>query len=123
MAVTRLAIRKDSVNRRDAMHRLLMADFAIRLFQHDEGRLPESLAELCPRYLSAVPLDPYSGRPLVYRRVDDTYLLYSVWHGGDDDGGRFGTFSEIWGGDDFDLDLDVNIRPPAPPSAPTRRKQ
>lgn len=109
---------QESVNRRDAMHRLLMADFAVRLFQHNEGRLPESLAELCPRYLSAVPLDPFSGRALVYRRADDTYGLYSVWRDGDDDGGRFGTSNDIWGSDDFDLDLDVHIRPTTPPPAP-----
>jgi len=114
---------QEAVNRRDAMHRLLMVDFAIRLFQHDEGRLPESLAELCPKYLSAVPRDPYSGRPLVYRRVDDTYVLYSVWHDGDDDGGRFGTFNDIWSSDDFDLDLDTFIRPMTPPPAPKSKKQ
>ena len=111
------------VNRRDAMHRLLMADFAIRLFQHDEGRLPDSLGELCPKYLSSVPLDPYSGRSLIYRPADDNYVLYSVWQDGDDDGGRFGTFTEIWGGDDFDLDLDVNVRSMAPPPAPAGKKQ
>ncbi|MBC8874557.1 MAG: hypothetical protein H8E44_34400 [Planctomycetes bacterium] len=112
-----------AMNRRDAMHRLLMADFAIRLFQHDEGRLPESFEELCPRYLSAVPLDPYSDGPLIYRRVDDTYVLYSVWQDGDDDGGRFGAYIEIWDGDDFDLDLDVNVRSMAPPPAPAGKKQ
>jgi len=118
-----LQVCQSAKDRRDAMQRLLMVDLALRLFRHDEGRLPESLAELCPKYLSTVPLDPYSGRPLVYRRVDDTCVLYSVWDDGDDDGGKFGTFTEIWGKDDFDLDLDVHIRPPAPPPAPTSKKQ
>jgi hypothetical protein len=49
--------------------------------------------------------------------------LYSVWHDGDDDGGRFGTYDDIWGKDDFDLDLDAFIRQTTPPPAPTSKKQ
>jgi hypothetical protein len=35
-----------------------------------------------------VPIDPYSDRPLVYRRTDDGYLLYSVGSNRVDDGGQ-----------------------------------
>lgn len=51
------------------------------------GRLPESLAELVPRFLPAVPADPFDGQPLRYRHTNDTYVVYSVGADLADDGG------------------------------------
>jgi hypothetical protein len=101
-----------AIQRRDAMLRLLITNLAVRLFQHENGRLPGSLEELQPAYLTNMPIDPYSNEPLIYRNSDKSYTLYSVWKDGNDDGGHFGTFSEIMGGRDYDLDLDFDARPP-----------
>jgi len=35
-----------------------------------------------------VPVDPFDGRPIRYRRTDPGYLLYSVDTDGQDHGGR-----------------------------------
>ena len=70
-------------------NRLLQTDLAIGLFQRDHGRLPASLAELTPDYLAEVPIDPHSGRALVYRLRAGTFELYSVGPDGKDDGGIF----------------------------------
>lgn len=67
--------------------RLNMTEMAIEMYRQENARVPLDLRELVPRYLSAVPLDPHSGQPLVYRRTDDEYLLYSVGPDGEDDGG------------------------------------
>lgn len=48
---------------------------------------PERLDELVPRYLAGTPIDPFSGRPFIYERRGDGYLLYSVGSNGVDDGG------------------------------------
>jgi hypothetical protein len=40
---------------------------ALRCFQAENGRPAKKLAELIPKYLSSIPLDPYDGRPLRYR--------------------------------------------------------
>jgi hypothetical protein len=78
----------DALHRRHiAQVRLLIDDLAITHFRADHGRLPERLAELVPEYLAELPDDPFSGRPLVYRRTDDSYALYSVGENGRDDGG------------------------------------
>ena len=45
------------------------------------------LAELVPAWLPAVPLDPFSNRPLVYRITTNSFLLYSVGPDGKDDQG------------------------------------
>jgi hypothetical protein len=83
--------------------RLLQTDFAIRLFQLDRGRAPASLAELVPDYLPAVPIDPFSGQPLVYRVKAGKPVVYSVGPDEVDDGGLFldpkdrpGAASEDW---------------------------
>ena len=60
---------------------------AIRVYALANGREPASLAELVPALLPAVPVDPYSGKPLVYRLDPKGFVLYSVGPNGRDDGG------------------------------------
>lgn len=63
--------------------------------------IPEQLEELVPRYLDAVPLDPFDGQPVRYRRTDAGYRLYSIMEDGQDNGGR--TRDEVNKGDPYDL--------------------
>jgi len=58
---------------------------ALKSYQSDAGRLPESLNELVPKYLDAVPLDPYDQQPLRYSK--EKKILYSVGDDGLDAGG------------------------------------
>jgi hypothetical protein len=53
------------------------------------GRLPASFDQLVPDLLDAVPIDPYSGKPLQYRQVESGYLVYSLGENRADDGGDF----------------------------------
>ncbi|HUE70969.1 MAG TPA: hypothetical protein VMP01_08775 [Pirellulaceae bacterium] len=70
-----------------ATARMSYTNLAIRTFAAENGRLPSDLDELVPHYLSAVPIDPYSGQPLVYRLENDKYVIYTVGPDGKDDGG------------------------------------
>jgi hypothetical protein len=54
----------------------------------NKGRWPDKLADLVPKYLSAVPFDPFDGRPLRYARHNDVVVMYSVGPDGKDDGGK-----------------------------------
>ena len=55
-----------------------------------EGRLPETLDELTPSILPAVPVDPRTDETFRYRRIDDDrFLLYGDGRDGVDDGGVF----------------------------------
>jgi hypothetical protein len=47
--------------------RMAILKVALRLYQHEQGKLPETLGELVPKYLPAVPLDPFDGKPIRYR--------------------------------------------------------
>ncbi len=78
--------------------RLLKLEFALRLWKAEHGTWPESLDQLVPAILPAVPLDPYdpAGKPLRYNRTDEGFLLYSVGQNGVDDGGKLLDRETYW---------------------------
>lgn len=57
------AARDLTATRRD----VLLTIIGLEVFRRGHGRYPESLTELVPRYLPALPLDPFDGKPLRYR--------------------------------------------------------
>ncbi|MFZ2640688.1 MAG: hypothetical protein WA117_06840 [Verrucomicrobiia bacterium] len=73
-----------------ALGRIVLAALAVERFRNDAHRLPESLAELAPRYLNTVPIDPFDGKPVRYKLFAAPkrgYVVYSVGEDGKDDGG------------------------------------
>jgi hypothetical protein len=67
--------------------RCARAALAAERYRRRQGDWPPSLATLVPRYLGDVPLDPFDGKPMRYRRTDTGALIYSVGRDGRDDGG------------------------------------
>jgi hypothetical protein len=57
-------------------------------YKRDHGQYAGVLQDLVPDYLPAVPIDPFSGTPFLYRRDGDDYRLYVTGYDGRDDGGR-----------------------------------
>ncbi|MEX2118058.1 MAG: hypothetical protein WD847_00495 [Pirellulales bacterium] len=80
-----------------AFLRLLICDLAIRSYRLERGNLPADLGQLAPDYLAALPEDPFSSAPLVYRREVEGYVLYSVGVNRRDDGGRPGENGDLLG--------------------------
>jgi hypothetical protein len=64
---------------------------AIRLYECDHGRRPAALAELCPKYLPAVPADPFdpAGKEIRYLPNAKHPMLYVVGQERKDHQGRF----------------------------------
>ena len=62
--------------------------FALKAYKLQHGKYPAKLAELVPGIISEVPIDPLSGKELVYRRDKDGFIFYSVGWNMKDDGGR-----------------------------------
>jgi hypothetical protein len=60
---------------------------AVELFRVERGHWPESLAELPRTLLPDIPLDPFDGRQLRFRRTDYGVVVYSIGPNGIDDGG------------------------------------
>jgi hypothetical protein len=66
---------------------LIVATGALR-FHKDKTAWPGTLEELVSAgYLRRIPIDPYSGKPLVYARVGDSFVLYSYGPDCHDNGG------------------------------------
>jgi hypothetical protein len=58
-------------------------------FKIGKGHYPEDLAELQQfGYIKEIPIDPFSDQPLVYKRTEDNFILYSVGFNFKDDGGQ-----------------------------------
>jgi len=64
---------------------------AILRYKLDKDYYPDSLDKLAESgYLKQIPMDPFSDGPLVYRRTEDGFTLYSVGLNFIDDGGKVG---------------------------------
>jgi hypothetical protein len=95
-----------------AARRTIVATLAVERFRADhEDETPGSLEALVPNYLAAVPLDPFSGKPIVYRRSATDYRVYSVDSDMKDDGGVvYGLGGKTRGQTQQDTPRDLGIR-------------
>jgi hypothetical protein len=73
-----------------------VAALAVERYRLAHGAWPRDLAGLVPTYLKEVPMDPFDGQPLRYRRTESGAALYCVGPDGKDDQGTVlrGTLSE-----------------------------
>jgi hypothetical protein len=78
----------EHIFRRETERELTVTAVALKRFQLRHSRPAPDLAALVPEFLSTLPYDPMSGKPLSYRlNADGTFVLYSVGEDGKDDGG------------------------------------
>jgi hypothetical protein len=106
--------------------RCALVALAAERYRQKFGDWPKALADLVPQYLAAVPLDPFDGKPLQYRRTNTGAIIYSVGEDGRDDGGDAKPPPDKHPPRDIIFTLwNVDQRrqppkPPAPPAAPAR---
>ena len=66
----------------------LITTLAILRYNSDKNGYPATLSELISAgYLNEPPKDPFSNKPLVYRKAQEGFILYSFGGDFDDDGG------------------------------------
>jgi hypothetical protein len=121
----------DASTRGDAQLALTKTAAALAAWHADRGPdsppYPERLDDLVPRYLPAVPVDPFTDKPFIYERRGDGYLVAStgmngVYDGGDDYSGWI--VRGEWQERKQDVDqrsADVVVRMPIPPRKPADR--
>ena len=72
----------------------LLTVLAVIRYEKEKGGYPAGLDELVKAgYLKKLPMDPYSDGPLVYRKTESGFLLYSLGVNLKDDGGELGLSS------------------------------
>lgn len=86
------------------------AAVAVERFKLANGKLPNRLEDLVPRFLASVPIDPFNDKPQVYKIVGNTYRIYSVGPNGIDDGG-IDRDTIVNGKPVANLDLDIVFEP------------
>jgi hypothetical protein len=77
----------DAFRRKLAQTRSVAVLLAVERYRREKGAWPAKLSELAPKFISAVPLDPYDGKPLRYRRLPDGVVVYALGPDGRDNGG------------------------------------
>lgn len=70
-----------------AKHDGLTVALALEAYRRTNGRYPENLDMLAPRYLPSVPLDPLANQPLLYALHDGKPVIYTRGQDGKDRGG------------------------------------
>ena len=115
-ALTGLSRVKAGVGAMAAHVAVAQAGLAVQRYCLAEGHAPETLDQLVPRFLAAVPKDPFLGVPVRYARLRDDILVYSVGRDRMDNSGNeqvepsgmapsirgrrgIGSKPDAWGGD------------------------
>jgi hypothetical protein len=81
------------MNVNSAYNTIIAAGLAAHFVDHK--KYPDKLDDLVPKYLTRVPDDAFSGKPLIYRKSDAGYLFYfcNFTFDGKDSGGKLSTDS------------------------------
>jgi len=61
---------------------------AIERYRLAAGKLPDALADIVPDYLDSVPMDPFDGNELRYKKLEPGFVVYSINEDMGDDGGK-----------------------------------
>jgi hypothetical protein len=91
--------------------RCAAAALAAERYRREHGQWPQTLDDLKPDYLRAVPLDPYDSKPLRFKNDGDGIVIWCLGMDRKDDGGNRSTLNTYKEGTDVGFRLwDVNKR-------------
>jgi hypothetical protein len=76
-------------------HQATLTILALARWRAEKGEYPASLDQLTAAgLLTDLPMDPWSDKPLIYRRTGDNFILYSLGPNFEDNGGKPATDSK-----------------------------
>ena len=80
----------DTINLRGIAHlQTAQAALAIQRYRLAANKLPDTLADLVPTYLDTIPMDPFDGNDLRYKKLDmGGFVVYSIGEDLSGDGGK-----------------------------------
>jgi hypothetical protein len=103
--------------RKHAHIRCTLLALAAERFRRDKKTWPDGVDQLRSHYLATALLDPFDGKPLRYRRVEDGVVIYSVGADTVDNGGNLDREGANQPGVDLGVrlwDADKRRQPPRP---------
>ncbi len=110
----------EACTRMKAFLRCQATTLAAERYRRSHGDWPATLNQLTPDLIAAVPGDPYTGGPLIYRRLSDGVVIYTVGKDGVDNGGNVDAANVNAPGADIGVrlwDPAKHRQPPQPPAA------
>jgi hypothetical protein len=102
-------------HRHQALLRCAEAALAAERYHLAEHAWPGDLNALVPRYLPAIPTDPFDGQPLRMRHLPDGMVVYSIGPDRTDDGGKLNRSNPIAANTDIGFQLWDAVRRAAQP--------
>jgi len=72
----------------EAMFETARIGIACKIYKNMHGNFPEDLSELAPEILEEVPVDPFTGNSMIYKKQDSGIIVYSIGSNLKDDGGK-----------------------------------
>ena len=76
-----------NVDRGLATGRSAYTAVAIARYRLANNKLPEKLSDLVPAYMQKIPMDPFTGKDILYRHNNESYTVYSAYKNKKDDQG------------------------------------
>ena len=71
--------RSDSLDSRGSGDRWsTLVAIAVKRYRESHDEFPSALQELTPKYFLSPPLDPFSGKQLLYRSNANEFIIYNV---------------------------------------------
>lgn len=72
----------------DALFDTSRIGIASKIYKNLYGEFPENAAVLVPEFLEEVPVDPFTGKPYIYKKQDSGFIVYSIGSNQKDEAGR-----------------------------------
>ena len=72
----------------EAMFFTARIGIACKVYKNKTGFYPDSLEQLIPEYLEKLPMDPFTGKPLQFKKEKVGFIVYSLGSNKRDDNGR-----------------------------------
>ncbi len=106
----------------EAIRRMAALAVAIRVYQQDhDGQSPETLDQLVPGNIEALPVDPMTGEAFGYLPAAEPPRVYSVGLDRIDNGGAGNTEEDPWGLEGHDIAFHLPRRPAPAATRPATR--
>jgi hypothetical protein len=77
----------NTLSEAEARRRLALLSAALRRRKAAMGAYPQRIESLVPKYLEAMPVDPFSQKTMIYAQTENGFSLYSVGRNLEDDAG------------------------------------
>jgi hypothetical protein len=79
----------------EALMEAARVGLACFIYRNHYGKYPEKISDLIPDILKEEPLDPFTGKSLIYRTKENGFIVYSLGTNQKDDNGKMSPMTQV----------------------------